>query len=259
MSNKDSDVQNVIESYRKRQQSARRAPVVIFLAAVFVLAGVAFLIFWGINMLNSSDRPLFAFLSTDTPTPTITFTPTATATQTPTPTETPMPTPTDTATPEPTIAGPFIYQVVEGDTCYTIAFKYEIDLLLLITANNLTPDCIINPGDLLTIPGPDAALPTATPIPENLPRGTRIQYVVVVGDSLLGIALKFNTEVEAILEENEGIENENDIQVGQTLIIPVNLVPTSTPVPPTATLAPGTPTRIIGTPVNVTPTATRSP
>lgn len=259
MSDQDSDVQNVIESYRRRQQSARRAPVVIFLAALFLIAGIGFLIFWGIGMLNSNGGSLFSFLATETPTQTATFTPTATATQTLTPTPTETPLPTDTETPVPTIAGPFIYQVVEGDTCYSIAFNYEIDLLLLITANNLTPECIISPGDLLTIPGPDASLPSATPLPDNLPRGTKIEYRVVVGDSLNGLALKFNTTVEAILEENEDVENENDIQVGQILIIPVNLVPTSTPVPPSATPAPGTPTKIVGTPVNVTPTATTSP
>ncbi len=184
MSDKDFDVQNVIESYRKRQQSARRAPVFIFLAAIFLIAGIGFLIFWGVNMLNSSEGLPFSFLATETPTATATFTATATATATLAPTETETPLPTDTETPVPTIAGPFIYQVVDGDTCYTIAFTYEIDLLLLITANNLTPECIISPGDLLTIPGPDASLPSPTPLPDNLPRGTKIEYRVVVGDSL---------------------------------------------------------------------------
>jgi LysM repeat protein len=257
MSDKDSSVQNVIDSYRKRRQS-RRGPVMVMVAALFLIIGIAFLIYWLVTSTGSGGFS-FGLFASETPTPTVTSTATLTPTLTNTPTVTPTETLTETPTLSPTVSGPFIYQVEEGDSCYTIAFKYEVDLLLLITVNNLTPECIIQPGDQLVIPGPDSALPSGTPIPENLPRGTKIQYVVVSGDSLLGIALKFNTTIEAILEENPDIKNENDILVGVTLIIPVNLVPTSTPLPPTATQDPRTPTRIIGTPVNITPTATRAP
>ncbi len=258
MSDQDSNVQHVIDSYRKRQKSARRAPIFVVLAVAFLIVGIGFLIFWLVGYLNNPGGSL-PFLATDTLTPTTTFTATATATETPTPTETPTLAPTETPTLTPTVAGPFIYQVVEGDTCYTIAYKYNVDLLLLITANNLTPECIISPGKQLIIPGPETVLPTSTLVVDDLPRGTKIEYTVVVGDSLGALALRFNTEVEAILEENPDIENENDILVGMTIIIPVNLVPTSTPAPPTPTPAPGTPTQIIGTPVNITPTATKAP
>lgn len=255
MTDKDSDVQNVIESYRKRQQTARKAPWIVLLAAIFLIAGIAFIIFWLVGQINSGGFSISLF-STETFTPTVTYTVTSSPTVTSTPTETPTITPTETPTITPTVAGPFVYQVLEGDTCYAIAIKYEIDLLLLIQTNNLTPDCIINPGDQLVIPGPDAALPSGTPLPENLPRGTKIQYVVVVGDSLGALAIKFNTTVEAILEENPDIKNDNDVKVGWVIVIPVNLVPTNTPQPPTNTPDPRTPTRIIGTPVNITPTAT---
>lgn len=255
MTDKDSNVQNVIESYRKRQQNARRAPLVVILAVIFLVAGISFIIFWIVGQVNSGGFSISLF-STETFTPTVTFTSTSTSTATSTPTETPTITPTETPTITPTVAGPFIYQVLEGDSCYVIAVKYKIDLLLLITTNNLTPDCIITPGDQLVIPGPDAALPSSTLIPGDLPRGTKIQYVVESGDSLGAIAIKFNTTVEAILKENETIKNENDVKVGAILVIPVNLVPTNTPVPPTKTPDPRTPTRILGTPVNITPTVT---
>jgi LysM repeat protein len=259
MSDQDSNVQHVIDSYRKRQKSARRAPIFVVLAAAFLIVGIGFLIFWLVGYLNNQDGGGLSFLATDTLTPTTTFTATATSTETPTPTETPTLAPTDTPTETPTVAGPFIYQVVDGDTCYTIAYKYNVDLLLLITANDLTPECIIAPGKQLIIPGPESTLPTSTLVVDNLAKGTKIEYIVVVGDSLGAIAIKFNTEVEAILKENPDIKNENDILVGMKLIIPVNLVPTSTPVPPTATPGPGTPTKIIGTPVNITPTVTKAP
>ncbi len=234
--------QDVIESYRKRQQSARRVPIVFGLAALLLVIGIAALIFFFI----SPNRPEFSLFATKTPTPTntATVTLTPTATNTPTSTNTEMPTPTVTETP--TIAGPFVYEVVEGDSCYAIAVKFKVDILLLITVNNLDPACPIKVGDKLTIPGPDTQLPTGTALPPNLRPGTKIQYTVVTGDTLGTIALKFNSTVDAIKEENK-IQNENEILVGMVLVVPVNLV---TPVP-TKTIAP----TVTGTP----PTATRPP
>ena len=70
MTDKDS-AQNVIEAYRKRQQKARQAPLIIGIAAIFVIAGAALLIYW----LLGSDRPAISLFATDTPTPTETFHP----------------------------------------------------------------------------------------------------------------------------------------------------------------------------------------
>jgi LysM repeat protein len=252
MTDKES-AQNVIEAYRKRQQKARRAPLIIGLAAVLVLAGAAFLIFW----LLGSDQPAISLFASDTPTPTETFTPTATVTASSTPTITPSLTVTPTETPAPTQSGPFIYQVEDGDNLWSIAQEFGVDLLVLITINNLDPAApTIRVGDKLIIPGPDTALPSPTPLPSNISRGTKIEYQVQLGDSLLSIALQFNSTVEDIKEENE-IENENEIFVGQKLIISVNIV---TPVP-TATITPTVNFQLSGTPVPtaVTPAVTRTP
>ena len=236
MSDKES-AQNVIESYRKRQEAARRAPLVIGVAALLLIVGAAIIIFW----LLGAETPEIALFSSETPTPTDTATPTSTATVTSTPTETPTITITPTETLTPTAAGPFIYQVEEGDNLWAIAEKFGVDLLTVITLNNLDPaNPAIQVGDKLTIPGPDTELPTATPLPSDLPRGTKIEYQIQLGDSILAIALKFNSTVESIREENE-IENENEIFVGQVITVRANLVtpvPTDTPEP---TAGPGTP------------------
>ena len=233
MSDKDNP-QDVIESYRKRQQTARRAPLLIAIAAILLVIGAAVIIFW----LLGPNTPAISFFSTETPTPTATSTSTATPTQTPTPTDTPTVTVTPTETTTPTPAGPFVYEVVEGDNLFAIAQRFEVDLFVLIAINNLDPaNPIIDIGDQLTIPGPDTELPTATPLPANMRRGTIIEYFVLSGDTLAIIAAKFNSEVDAIVEEN-ALENPNDIRIGQILLIPVNLVtpiPTSTPVTPTPT------------------------
>jgi len=250
MSDKET-AQNVIEAYRKKQQAARRAPLIIGLAALFIIVGAGILIFW----LLGSGMPSISlpFLYTDTPTPTLTSTATATATASATPTITPTETATPTITITPTVSGPFVYQVEDGDNLWSIAVKFNVDLLVLMTVNNLDPaNPNIQVGDKLTIPGPDTELPTSTPLPADMRRGALIEYRVQLGDSILLIANKFNSTVDAIKEENE-IENENEIFVGQVLNIPVNLV---TPVP-TATL---TPTPGPGTPsVTPAPTQTTAP
>jgi len=254
MSDKES-AQNVIESYRKRQQTARKAPIIIILAAVLLIAGAAFLIFW----LVGSETPSFSIslFASDTPTPTETATASATPTVTSTPTETPTVTITPTETPTITPSGPFIYQVEEGDNLWAIAEKFGVDLLVLITVNNLDPaNPNIRVGDKLTIPSPDTQLPTATPLPTGVRRGTIIDYQVQLGDSLLSISLEFNSTVEAIKEENE-IENENQIFVGQVIKVPVNLV---TPVPTeTETVTPNIPTAVTSQPNAGTPTASATP
>ena len=223
MSDKESP-QDVINAYKKKQENAKRAPIIVGISALFLILGAGFIIFW----LLGDTKPSIPFLNTDTPTPTITFTATATPTQTPIPTDTPTITASPTVTLTPTPSGPFIYEVQEGDTLWSISQQFEVDMLILIKLNNLDPASPnIRVGDKLTIPGPDTQLPTDTPIPTNLPRGTKIEYQVQSGDSLAYIAAKFNSTVDAIKEEND-LDNENTIYVGQILIVPVNLV---TPIP----------------------------
>lgn len=220
--------QNVISSYRKRQQAAQKAPLILGGAAFLLVVGAALLIFW---LLNPEGMKISLF-PTATSTPTETATPTNTATVTPLPTDTPTVTETPTETPTPTASGPFPYTVVEGDTLSAIADKFNVDLLVLIAINNLdSTNPIIRIGDQITIPGPNTQLPTATPVSPNVSRGTKIEYIVQLGDTLAIIAEKFNSTVEDIMEQNK-LENPNTIFVGQKLIVRVNLV---TPIPPTPT------------------------
>ena len=234
MSDKDS-AQNVIDSYRKRKQNT--GPFLIGGLAIILLAvGVIVVIMW----LRGGQVPSISFFATETPTATVTNTSTATATVTPTETNTATPTDTPTITLTPTASGPFVYIVEENDNLFSIAEKFDVDVLVLMALNNLTYDSVIRVGDELLIPPPNLELPTDTPLPDDT-RGT-IEYVVKTGDTLEGIAVKFNSTVEAIIEENEGLENVNEIFVGQVLIIPVNIAtpqPTSTP-GPAATLTPPT-------------------
>ena len=239
---------DVIASYRKRRQQSS----IIFVygaAGLLVLAGLALLGIW----LSGPSHPLTSLFASKTPTPTLTFTPTVTSTPTETPTITPTATRTATVTP----SAPFTYTVQEGDSLAAISTKYAlgddgIALMLLLnpysadTGTGIDPTTqIVYPGQQIFIPNPDLKLPTATPIPPNLAKGSVVPYVVQSGDSLAGIASKFNSTLDDIVKLNN-LADANSIQVGQQLKIPVNLVTPTATRPPTSTprtpVPPGTPT-----------------
>lgn len=218
--------QNVIEGYRKQKQQSL---VLLFIAIVVLVVIAALLIFWSVN----PDPQNFSLFPSQTPTRTQTFTPTSTSTSTPTATATAtLPPPTDTPTPTstPTQSGPSVYVVVEGDTLFGIATKFNTDLQTLLALNpEINPvTLLILLGDKIIIPGPDTKLPSPTPLPTGIKAGTLLQYTIVSGDSLEALAVRFNSTVEEILKANPEIANANDIQAGQIIKIPVNI---ATPIP----------------------------
>ena len=248
-------IKATIKGYRKRRQ--KRTPIILGgLAILLVVVGVIILV------VGFSKGGGFHLASTETPTPTITPSPTTT----PTPTETPTITFTPTETPTPTPTAPYSYIVQEGDTLGKIIKDHglsENDLLLILILNpyhdpytgaalenSIDPFAqIVYVGQKITLPPPGMLLPTATSIPANAPRGTKVSYLVLPGDSLGGIANKLNSTIEAIVAANKTLLKDGDktvIYPGWTLIVPINMV---TPVP-TSTTSP--------TATN-TPKATRTP
>lgn len=224
-----------------RKRRPANPNLIYILAIVFVSGGVILLM----SSLMGPGKPLNALFATDTPIPTVTYTPTIT----PVPTETPTITSTATVTGTPTFSTPFNYTVQEGDYLALIVEKYAlgdngIALILLLNPYNsengigIDPSTgIVSPGQVILLPNPGMELPTATPVPPNLPRGTKIEYIVQTGDTLAGIASNFNSTEEAIIKENN-ITDPNAIGIGQQLIIPVNLVTPSPTRPPTSTAGP---------------------
>jgi LysM repeat protein len=218
------NVQDVIRSYRRRRE--RMVPLLLGGLAVLLLAvGSVLIVLW----FTGGGAPSLPFLSTRTPTPTITATP---APPTATPTITPTLPPSETPTP----SGPTTYTVEVGDSLWSIAEEFEVDVLVLMDANGLTDPDAIFVGQELIIPPPGTELPTPTALPETLVAGTRIEYVVQPGDTLESIASRFNSTAEAIAEASD-IEVTDMIGVGQRLLVPVGIAT------PTPTRIPGTPTR----------------
>ncbi len=242
MDNKKS-TRSVIDSYRKRRQQ-NQVFIVWGGAALLILIGIILLVIW----LTGPSKPLNTLFATETPTPTLTFTPTLT----PTPTETLTITPTFTETPTPTRSAPYTYTVQEGDFLATIVEKENLGndgvaLILLLNPYNaesgtgIDPTTqIIYPGQEILLPYPGMPLPTSTPLPADLQRGTKLTYFVQAGDTLATIASLFNSTMDEIIKENK-LEDPNAIFVGQQLIIPVNLVTATATFPPTSTAAAATP------------------
>lgn len=237
------DPSTLIHNYKRRQQIG---PFLMWGAViVIIVAGLILLIAWMIK----PDSPVMTMLASATPTATITPSPTDTPMPTDTPTETL--TPTDTLTP--TASAPFEYTVQSGDSLFAIAQKFGLGddgIQLILMLNPLNPNPTdpkkpgidpatqnIIPGMIITIPNPGMPLPTATPIPSNVPRGTKITYTIQSGDTLASIASKFNSTQDDIQKLNN-ITDPNKIQVGEQIVVRVNLV-TPTPAPkPTITQGP---------------------
>ncbi|HVN16307.1 MAG TPA: LysM peptidoglycan-binding domain-containing protein [Anaerolineales bacterium] len=231
---------SVISSYRRRRQ--QQGPFLIYGAAVLlVIIGLILLIVW----LSGPSKPLNSLFATDTPTPSITPSPTNTSTPTETATVTLTPTDTSTVTP----SAPFDYTVQEGDYLASIVQKYNLGddgIPLILLLNNFTSEGaqysinpttqVVYPGQIIRLPYPGMKLPTATPIPPDLPHGTKLNYVVQAGDSLAGIASKFNSTIDDIVKANN-LTDPNAISVGQQLVIPVNMVTPTATRPPTSTPA----------------------
>ena len=143
----------------------------------------------------------------------------------PSPTATPSRTLTPTMLPT---ATSIIYRIQEGDTLALIARKFNLGpdgALLLLDENPeiMQNNGVIFVGQTIQVPPAGTVRDTPTPIPNNLPRGTRIEYQVLPGDTLASIAAAFNSKEADIIALNN-IESPNTLKAGQILHIPVNLV-----------------------------------
>ena len=120
------------------------------------------------------------------------------------------------ASAQPVAAGEVTHIVQPGQTLFSIARWYGVDVWVLARANNIVNPNRIYVGQRLVIP--KSTVPGASNV-----------YIVKVGDTLYSIARVYKTTAWTIARAN-GIYNLNYIYVGQRLIIP-GAAPTPTPVP----------------------------
>ena len=225
-----------IEQERRAEAAMRPTLLIAVVITVFVVGIILVIVAQG------SRQAAIAAL-----TPTIT----RTATRAPLPTATPLPTytPTPTPTPEPDVE----YTVKNGDTPGRIALLYDISVGSLMAYNGKAEDDVIVVGEVLKIPVP-------TPVPTEIPTlsGTDTTlsatasaervYVVQAGDTLSGIADKFNVSIDALQQRNN-IQDIQRLQIGDQITIPGSTVPTDTPAPVGVSGGPTTPTPLAKYPV----------
>ena len=164
--------------------------------------------------------------------------------------------PTAAPTPEPTVdrSQPTTYIVQSGDVLGLIAERFDADIAELRRVNGLDGN-LIRVGQELTIPALDgstepsdddaATAATSVPSPTTAPSGpvtcssSATGHCVQPGESLLGIALKYDVTVEALRAANPGVSGDL-IKSGEVLNLPsggASPTPDGTAVP-TVTVGP---------------------
>ncbi|MBN1119933.1 MAG: LysM peptidoglycan-binding domain-containing protein [Anaerolineae bacterium] len=103
--------------------------------------------------------------------------------------------------------GTVIHVVQWGETLYKIAKQYGVSQANIMAANSLASADRIYAGQQLIIPGADYEYPSGG------------IYVVVRGDTLFKISVKYGVSMQSIIAANN-IINPSRIEVGQQLVIP---------------------------------------
>ena len=120
----------------------------------------------------------------------------------------------------PTRTGAQTYKVVSGDTCSTIAGKFNITLDALLRANTrINADCSnLNVDDQLRIPSAPTTVPVVGASATARPSGKT--YKVVSGDTCDSIARAHGVDVTKLISQNGLDANCQGLQIGQTLNLP---------------------------------------
>lgn len=115
--------------------------------------------------------------------------------------------------------------VKKGETLYGIAKKYQITISELKAANNLSDKDVLKAGQKLVIPSADienaATLSSTNSSTSTSNSFSKTEtYIVQKGDTLYGIAKKYDIKVSEIYSLN-GMSQKDVLKVGQKLKVPV--------------------------------------
>jgi LysM repeat protein len=159
------------------------------------------------------------------------------------------------AAPPPTPTPPATHRVREGESLWTIAASYKIELATILWLNGMAEDAVVHPGNEVVI----RLLPGQTPPPTPTPQ---MAHIVRSGDTAWGIALRYGLTLEQLMAYNQ-MESSTVLQLGQELVIrppTATQLPTPMPTPEaTPTHTPSTPEMVEAVAVQPVAQATRPP
>jgi peptidoglycan endopeptidase LytF len=146
---------------------------------------------------------------------------------------------TDKPKVEPTASNAEFYTVTRGDTWERVAERFKLTVVALRELNNASRTTPLSEGQKIRV---------VAPVGDPPPQGAPTTHIVKTGESIFGIAARYNLTV-ALLREYNNMSPTDRISIGQTL----NLRPESSPVSkPTEPVRPAEPSR------PVAPTASSS-
>lgn len=131
----------------------------------------------------------------------------------------------------PAPAGNTTYTVQRGDFLALIAINHRTTYLHLAELNGLTEPYLLHAGQVLIVPSIGGAAAPGVGSPSGQP--TYATYTVQPGDSLAVIAAQYGMTYIDLARLN-GIDDPDDIKVGQVLRVPGPPEPPPAPAPPPA-------------------------
>jgi len=129
-------------------------------------------------------------------------------------TATAVPTPNATAYPTPTAGRPSTYTIHQGEFCYCLARRYNIDPATLINANPVCQSAL-TVGTTITLPLSAASYPGPRALMSH-----PTTYVVRYGDTIYSIGCQFGDVDPNTLAAANGLTSPYTLTPGQTLNIP---------------------------------------
>jgi LysM repeat protein len=121
------------------------------------------------------------------------------------------------------------YTVKSGDNLWTIARKNGITVAQLTSANRLSANATLRPGQKLIIPGRSTSAPAAAPATAadpflappsaSIPNSDAVKHVVKSGETLGGIARRYGVRAGELAVANN-ISDPARIRPGMELVIP---------------------------------------